>query len=98
MQTQGALTNITNRVNRLIGSNILTYKFLNDFETSLTFGVENRNSRQQDLTSNAFLIHVGSIAEGTTDQASIDRSLRNVFTTTVNWNINHSKDLGIYHF
>jgi len=98
MVTQGALTDITQRVNRLIGSNILTYKFLNDFQTSLTFGVENRNSRQQELGSNAFQIHVGSIADGTTDQAYINRSLRNVFTTTINWNVNHSKDVGDLSF
>jgi len=87
--TQGALSNITQRVNRLVGSNTLSYRIGDLLTTNLTFGVENRNSRQALLESNAFQIHVGALPPGTTDLAELYRSLRNSFTTTVNWDVSN---------
>jgi len=98
MRARGPLTDITQRVNRLTASNKITYSFLDDFTTNLTVGIENRNSRQQEVGSNAFQIEVGALGEGTTDQAYLNRSLRNAFTTTVDWNITNQTELSSLSF
>ena len=98
MQTQGALTNITQRVNRLTASNKLTYNILDNLRATATLGIENRNSRQQEIGSNAFQIHVGAIPEGTTDQAFMSRSLRSAFTTTADFNLNYTVNVNDLSF
>jgi len=92
IREQGALTDISQRVNRLTASNKISYSFADKLKTNLTFGIENRNTRQQEVGSNAFQITVGSLGEGTTDQAYLGRSLRNAFTTTVDWNVTNESD------
>jgi len=87
MRNQGALTNINQQINRISGSNKLSYSFTDNWNTNLTFGIENRRSRQREIQSNAFLIEIGAIAAGTTDQASLTRVLRDVSTSTADWNL-----------
>lgn len=92
LQTRGSLTDITLRTNRLVASNKLTYDITPELRANLTVGVENRNSRQQEVLTNAFQIQVGSIAPGTTDRAELDRSIRQVFTTSSDFNLSYSKE------
>ncbi|NND78124.1 MAG: TonB-dependent receptor [Flavobacteriales bacterium] len=87
MVNQGALTNISQTINRISGSNKLSYNIADGWNTNVTFGVENRKSRQQEIISNAFQIEIGSIPEGTTDQAALNKVLRDVYTTTADWNL-----------
>ena len=98
LQTRGSLTNITQRVNRLVAANKLTYDFMPGLKANLTVGVENRNTRQQEVASNAFQIQVGSIAPGTTDQSTLDRSIRQVFTTSSDLNLSYNKDVNDLSF
>ena len=91
IQTRGSLTDITQKVNRLTASNKLSYAISDDFSANLTIGIDARNTRQQEIVSNAFQIQVGSIAEGTTDLATLDRSIRSAFTTTADLNFSHEK-------
>ena len=89
LRDRGALTDITQRINRLVASNKLTYNILPSLTANLTVGVENRGSRQQEIGTNAFQIQIGSIPAGTTDQAYLNRSVRNVFTTSGDFNLRH---------
>ena len=98
IRRRGELTNITQRVNRLVASNKLTYNLGQGLNANFTLGIENRNSRQQAVTSNAFQIQIGSIAAGTTDQAALSRSIRNVFTTTADLNFSYDKDVNDLSF
>lgn len=98
IQTRGTLSDITQRVNRLTASNKIGYTIADDLTANLTIGVDARNTRQQEIGSNAFQIQVGSIAEGTTDQAYIQRSIRNSFTTTADFNLSYDKQVSDFSF
>lgn len=98
IQTRGSLTDITQRVNRLTASNKISYDIANDLKANFTIGIDSRNTRQQELGSNAFQIQVGSIGEGTTDQAYLNRSIRNAFTTTADLNLSYNKNVNNLSF
>ncbi len=95
---RGELSNIQQDINRISASNRLTYKIQDNWNTNVTFGVENRRSRQQELGTNAFQIQLGAIAPGTTDQAFQERYLRDVTTTTFDWNTVHTHETGDLSF
>ncbi|SDS52574.1 TonB-dependent receptor [Gramella sp. MAR_2010_147] len=97
-QNIGSLVDIQNTVNRLTASNKFTYDITDNFQSNVTFGVDYRNSKSEEVDSNALLIALGSIPEGTTDQASLTRVLRSSFTATGDINFTHNADLGNFSF
>ena len=94
----GEFVSIQNGNNRFTASNKFIYDFTDNFQANLTVGIDNRNTIQEDLQSNALLVALGSVAEGTTDQAEFDRVLRSAFTTTVDLNFTHEAELDNFSF
>ena len=97
-RTIGELVDINNIANRFTISNRFTYDFTDSFKANFTIGTDYRTSRQQELDSNELLIALGSIPAGTTDQAFLQRPLRQVFTVTSELNLTHNFELGDGNF
>lgn len=97
-QTIGSLVDIQNTANRLTASNKFIYDITDNLQTNVTFGVDYRTSKGEEVDSNALLIALGSIPEGTTDQASLSRVLRNSFTATGDINFTHEAELDNFSF
>ncbi len=94
----GEQVDINRTINRLTASNKFIYDITDNIQTNATIGVDYRTSVDEQVNSNALLITLGSIAEGTTDQASLARSLRNNFTVTGDLNFTHKADLENFSF
>ena len=94
----GPLVDITGSTNRFTASNKFIYDFTDSFQGNFTIGIDNRNSVQENLQTNALLIALGAIAEGTTDQAEFDRVLRASFTATADLNFTHRANLENFSF
>ncbi len=94
----GDLVDITNNTNRFTGSNKFIYDITDSFQVNATVGIDYRTTVQENLQSNALLITQGSIAEGTTDQAALQRLIRTNFVATGDLNFTHKADLENYSF
>jgi len=94
----GELVDITGSTNRFTGSNKFIYDFTDNFQANFTVGIDNRNSVQEDLQSNALRVAFGAIAPGTTDQALFDRVLRSSFTVTSDLNFTHRANTENFSF
>jgi outer membrane receptor protein involved in Fe transport len=94
----GALTDITSTTNRITASNKFIYDVTDNIQVNATVGIDNRNTVQEELQSNALLVALGAIAPGTTDQGSLSRVLRSAFTLTSDLNITHKADLENFSF
>ena len=94
----GQFIDITNNVNRFTNSNKFTYDIIDNIQANATVGIDFRSFVQQQNQTNAELIALGSIAAGTTDQASLTRLVRNAFTVTGDLNLTHRGSLGNFDF
>jgi len=88
-QRIGKLVDIVSTTNRITASNKFIYDIDENFQVNATLGVDNRNTVQEELQSNALLVELGSLAPGTTDQGSLTRVLRSAFTVTTDVNLTH---------
>jgi outer membrane receptor protein involved in Fe transport len=98
LKRQGDLTNITERINRFNVANNFTYDVNDKVIISFDFGLDSRNSKQQELGTNAVQISKGSYAEGTTDQGYINVSGRNFLVMSANLNANYEENWGDFNF
>ena len=94
----GATVDISNTVNRFTNSNKFTYDIFDSLQANLTVGIDSRSQVQENNQTNAFQIAVGSIAEGTTDQANLNRTIRNAFTVTSDLNFTHRASIDNFEF
>jgi outer membrane receptor protein involved in Fe transport len=94
----GRLVDITSTTNRITASNKFIYDVTNNLQANATLGIDNRNTVQEELLSNALQVALGSIAEGTTDQGALTRVLRSAFTLTSDFNLTHKKNLTNFSF
>ena len=94
----GEFVDISQTTNRFTASNKFTYDFGDDFQANLTFGIDNRNTVQESLGSNALRVALGSLPEGTTDRGTLSRSLRSSFTATADLNFTHKANLDKFNF
>ncbi len=94
----GPLVDITSNTNRITASNKFIYDIKDNLQVNATIGIDNRNTVQEDLQSNALLVALGSIAEGTTDQGTLSRVLRSAFTLTTDLNITHRANTENFSF
>lgn len=88
-QNLGNLVDITGNSNRITASNKLTYDIVDNLQANFTFGVDYRQSRQEEYDRNSLLIELGAIAPGTTDQATFIRSIRDNRVITGDINLTH---------
>lgn len=94
----GPLVDITSNTNRITGSNKFIYDIKDNLQVNATVGIDNRNTVQESLQSNALLVALGSIAEGTTDQGNLSRVLRSAFTLTTDLNVTHRANTENFSF
>lgn len=94
----GQLVDITSVTNRLTASNKFTYDITPSFQANATVGIDYRTTVQEELQSNALLVELGSIAPGTTDQASFNRVLRSNFVVTGDLNFTHRLNTDNFSF
>lgn len=94
----GPLVDITSTTNRFTASNKFIYDIKDNLQVNATIGTDNRNTVQENLQSNALLVALGSIAEGTTDQGTLSRVLRSSFTVTTDVNLTHRANLDNFSF
>ncbi|MEE1961046.1 TonB-dependent receptor [Allomuricauda taeanensis] len=94
----GELVDVTNTTNRVTASNKFIYDINDALQVNATLGIDSRNTVQEDLQSNALLVALGSIAEGTTDQGAFSRVLRSSFTLTTDLNITHRAEMENFSF
>ncbi|MCM5661530.1 TonB-dependent receptor domain-containing protein [Galbibacter mesophilus] len=92
------LVDINRKINRFTASNKFTYDITGNLQANATLGVDYRESKDEEVDSNALQIALGSIPEGTTDQAFLSRVLRSSFTTTADLNFTHSYDMENFSF
>lgn len=98
LQDEGDVTNITERVNRFNVANNFTYDVSDKVVLSFDFGLDSRNSKQQELFTNALQITKGSLPDGTTDQGAIDVSSRQFLVLSSNLNAAYNEKVGDFDF
>ncbi|MDY8134429.1 TonB-dependent receptor domain-containing protein [Aquimarina sp. 2201CG5-10] len=94
----GPLVDISNTVNRFTNSNKFVYDFNDNIQANATIGIDSRTQLQEENQTNAFQIAIGSIADGTTDQAILNRLVRNAFTVTGDLNFTHRGSIDNFEF
>ncbi|MFC5044203.1 TonB-dependent receptor plug domain-containing protein [Aquimarina hainanensis] len=94
----GPLVDIMNNVNRFTNSNKFTYDFSDNIQGNATIGIDSRTSLQQENSTNAFGIASGNLNPGTTDQAAVNRLIRNAFTVTGDLNLTHRGSIQNFDF
>lgn len=92
------LTNITERVRRFQNSHQFNFKFNESVSARAIFGIDSRNSRQRDISTNQQLIARGNVPTGTTDRGTIDVFERSFFTLTGQADITWKKDIKDFSF
>ena len=94
----GSHVDINTTVNRMTASNKFIYDISESIQANATIGIDYRTSNQQENNTNAFKIATGSEPEGTTDQAALNRVLRNSFTVTTDLNFTHRSAVDDFEF
>ncbi len=94
----GQFVDITNTVNRFTNSNKFIYDINDNIQANATIGIDSRGFVQEEVISNALQIALGSINPGTTDQATVNRLVRNAFTVTGDLNFTHRGSLENFEF
>ena len=94
LRIEGELTDITDRIRRFQVSNKFIYKFSDRFTINALIGLDSRNNRQENISTNALLIAKGSVPPGTTDQGSITRFNRSFLSITGELNAQYKADIG----
>lgn len=95
---QANATNITEVINRFQVANNFTYDLTDKMILSLDFGIDKRDSKQQEIATNEVLILKGAYPEGTTDQGYIEVSNRNFMVVSSNLNVRHTEQVGDFDF
>lgn len=98
LQDEADVTAITERINRFNVANNFTYDVSDKVVVSFDFGLDSRNSKQQELGTNALQIVKGSYPDGTTDQGYIDVSTRNFLVLSANLNTAYRERVGDFDF
>jgi outer membrane receptor protein involved in Fe transport len=98
LAAQGAVTDITEAVRRFQTSQALTWTPFEGFTAKATLGLDNRNSRQRDVQSNAVLIAKGAVPAGTADQGSLNTATRNFISVTTDLSLQYRFDAGDFSF
>lgn len=94
----GSLVDINSTVNRMTASNKFIYNISESIQANATVGIDYRTLKQQENDTNALLIALDSEPDGTTDQASLSRVLRNSFTVTSDLNFTHRGAINNFDF
>ncbi|MGG8498008.1 TonB-dependent receptor domain-containing protein [Tenacibaculum sp. TC6] len=94
----GSLIDITRDVNRFTNSNKFTYDIFDNLQVNATIGIDARASQDQEVSSNQLQIAQGTLPEGTTDRASLNKFVRRIFTTTGDLNLTHKAKLNNFSF
>jgi outer membrane receptor protein involved in Fe transport len=92
------LTGITETVKRFQNSHGFEMKISDKISGRMNLGIDSRTSKQQDIQTNAFLIAIGSVADGTTDQGSINIAERKFTGITGDLNFQYREKLGKFSF
>lgn len=95
---QGQLTDVTEAVRRFQTSHTFQYNPFNGLDAKITVGLDNRESEQRDLESNALLISKDAVAPGTDDQGNLNVATRNFLSITTDLNIQYRFDVGNFSF
>ena len=86
------LSDITTKIRRFTNSHKFTYDIKDGLSLNAIIGLDFRNSRDQDIQTNEYLVTQFSVAPGTTTEGSINRADRNFLSTTgtlsANWDVN----------
>jgi len=98
LQVQADNTDLTEAVQRYTLSNSLGWTPFEGFTTKLTVGLDNRQSRQRSINSNALLISKGSNPPGTVDQGTINIATRNFTGITTDLGMQYRYDFGDLSF
>ncbi|AUP77590.1 TonB-dependent receptor plug domain-containing protein [Flavivirga eckloniae] len=94
----GSLVDVSSVTNRITASNKFIYDFNESFQANATVGIDTRSTVQEENDTNALLIAIDSEPEGTTDQASFIRVLRNSFIVTADLNFTHRAEINDFSF
>lgn len=92
--TAEALQNNTVFARTWTTSHTLSYNPSKTIASHLTFGLNNRYSKEQSIVTNQFLIATKSFPPGTTDQGSISNYERNYTSFTVDLGLQHTGHIG----
>lgn len=92
------LADVTTKVYRFTNSHSLTYDVLDNLQIKATLGFDYRFSRNEDVTTNEYLVAQGFVAPGTTTEGSIDRADRSYLATTGNFVASHNATVSDFTF
>lgn len=92
------LTNFKETVSRFQTSHGFIYNPIEKVTVNLNIGLDYRYSRQKDVQTNEYLIALGVVPDGTTNQGTITQADRNFLTTTGSLNIQWNESLGDFSF
>lgn len=95
---QGSLTDVTEAVRRFQTSQSFTWTPFEGFTARATLGLDNRTSRQRDVTTNALLISKGSVPAGTADQGSLTTATRSFIGVTSDVSLQYKVEVGDFSF
>ncbi len=94
VQNAEALQNINVFTRSWTTSHTLSYDPVPSLKTNVTFGVNNRFSKESEVVTNQFLIATKSFPAGTTDRGYINNYERNYTGFTFNLGAQHSGSVG----
>lgn len=94
IQNAEALQNINVFTRSWTTSHTLSYDPIPALKTNITFGVNNRFSKESEVVTNQFLIATKSFPAGTTDRGFINNYERNYTGFTFNVGAQHSGGIG----
>ncbi len=89
---------ITENVRRFQTSSTLTYNPIDKVTINGTFGVDSRSSKQQNVSTNEYLVVQQSVAPGTTDRGTITVVDRNFFSTTASVTAQYEEEIDDFSF
>ncbi|PTM10707.1 MAG: hypothetical protein DA408_15395 [Bacteroidetes bacterium] len=98
LERQAELTDITESVRRFMTSQTLTWRPFEGFTARLVLGLDDRNSRQRDVQTNALLISKDAVAPGTADQGSVTTATRSFISTTTDLSLQYKFETGDFSF
>lgn len=98
IRTFVGLSNMQTDVQRFQTSQQLQFNLLPTLTAKVVGGVDYRVSDEQQVISNEYLIAGGFAPEGTSDQGSIVRSQRRLFSLTLDANVSHMAEVGPFSF
>ena len=91
-------SNITTRVNRFTNAHRFNWSPVENLEVNFSIGLDYRVSRDQDITTNEYLVTQGFVSEGTTDQGSIERNYRSFLSTSGTASLKYDAFVGDFNF